>query len=111
MHPLNNSLTLCLNVCNNDLKLNNTLQDIMKIYQRECKGKCGIVSSQQKSLADDLIDGEIVTRPVWKCICCGHEEKRIVCKSTKSKRIEAFLESKLNQMLVAHAVENENDHC
>lgn len=44
-----------------------------------------------KATAYDEVDGEIASRPVWKCRCCGQETKRIVRKSAKARSIEAKL--------------------
>lgn len=70
-----------------------------RVYERQCRGRCGVLSLQDKDSAYDEVDGEIVTRPIWKCRCCLHEEKRIVRKSAKAKRVEAGLNAYLAKMI------------
>ena len=72
-----------------------------RVYERQYQGRCGVLSLQDKDsgYGDVDVDGEIVTRPIWKCRCCHHEEKRIVRKSAKAKRIEAGLNAYLAKMI------------
>ncbi len=62
------------------------------VFMRLCaSGKCRVEAAQEKTSEYVEVNGEIATRPVWRCICCGHIEKRIVRKSAKSKDIEVRL--------------------
>lgn len=62
-----------------------------RAHVRLCKNPICGGDLADKTNAYDEVDGEIVSRPVWKCRCCGQESKRIVRKSAKAKMIEAKL--------------------
>ena len=66
-----------------------------RAYVHLCKNPICGGDLADKTNAYEAVDGEIVSRPVWKCRCCGQETKRIVRKSAKAKMIEAKLNAYL----------------
>lgn len=69
-----------------------------RAFIHECKNRrCGGDLADKTNAYDD-VNGEIVSRPVWKCRCCGQETKRIVRKSAKALAIEIGLQARLNKL-------------